>query len=149
MKALSTFAILGLLAVSQPSFAQLSLYEDYDISNNVTVVTTVKVDPNMADYYLEGLKSSWVEASEAAKKLGHIEDYAIYGSAFPASGDFNMVLLTSFKSMADLGPSKEKYDAFMKEWGAQNQKKTREITKTYPDVRTITGEYVLHEITMK
>lgn len=149
MKLLSTLAVIGVLAAAQPAFAQLSAYEDYDISESVTIVTTIKVDSNMSDYYLEGLKSSWVESSEVAKKLGHIEDYAIYGSAFPESGDFNMVLLTSFKSMGDIGPSKAKYEAFMKEWGKQNEEKSRAISKTYPDVRTITGEYVLHEITMK
>lgn len=149
MKALSAAAALGIIALAQPSLAQLSVYEDYDISDSVSAVTTVKVDSNMGDYYLEGLKGGWVEANEMAKKLGHIEDYAIYGSALPNSGEFNMILVISYKSTADLAPSKAKYEAFMEEWGNQNQEKSRETAKSYPGIRTITGEYLMHQITMK
>ncbi|WP_409433091.1 hypothetical protein ACJ3XI_00940 [Litorimonas sp. RW-G-Af-16] len=149
MKILSTLTALGMIAFAQPAFAQLETYKDYDISDTVSSVTTVKVDANMGDYYLEGLKGTWVASNEVAKKLGHIEDYAIYASALPVSGEFNMILVVQYKNTADLAPSKAKYDAFMKEWGAQNVKKSREVTKTYPDIRTITGEYMMHEITMK
>jgi len=149
MKALSTFAAFGIIAFAQPSLAQLSVYQDYDVSDEVSIVTTVKVDSNMGDYYLEGLKGGWVESNELAKKLGHIEDYAIYGSAFPNSGEFNMILVVSFKSTADVGPSKAKYDAFMKEWGSEREKEGRAIAKTYPGIRTITGEYLMHQITVK
>lgn len=149
MKLLSTLSALGLMALAQPAFAQLEVYKDYDVSDTVASVTTVKIDSNMGDYYLEGLRGTWVESNELAKKLGHIEDYAIYGSALPASGDFNMILVVNFKNIGDTGPSKARYDEFMKEWGSQRQKKSRAVSKTYPDVRTITGEYMMHQITIK
>lgn len=149
MKLLSTFTALGLIAFAQPAFAQLEVYKDYDVSDTVSSVTTVKVDSNMGDYYLEGLRGTWIESNELAKKLGHIEDYAIYGSATPNNGEFNMILVVNYKNMGDTGPSKAKYDAFMKEWGSQREKKTRAVSKTYPDIRTITGEYLMHKITVK
>lgn len=149
MRLLSTLATIGTLAFAQPAFAQLEVYKDYTVSDAVSSVTTVKVDSNMSDYYLEGLKETWVASSEVAKSLGHIEDYAIYQSAMPNGGEFNMILVVNFGSMADLGPSKSKYDAFMREWGNKNEESTRAITKTYPDIRTITGEYLMHEITVK
>lgn len=149
MKLLPTLTALGMIAFAQPAFAQLEVYEDYDISDTVSIVTTVKVDSNMGDYYLEGLKGTWVQSNELAKELGHIEDYAIYASAFPNGGDFNMILVVSFKTTADVGPSKARYDAFMKEWGAKREKETRAVSKTYPDIRTITGEYLMHQITIK
>jgi hypothetical protein len=37
----------------------------------------------------------------------------------------------------------------MKSWGKANQDNSREITKTYPNVRTLTGEYRLREIMFK
>ena len=37
----------------------------------------------------------------------------------------------------------------MKAWGEANQDKTREITKNHPAMRTITGEYMVREITVK
>jgi hypothetical protein len=37
----------------------------------------------------------------------------------------------------------------MKKWGEENQKASDKIALTYPDVREITGEYLMREITFK
>jgi hypothetical protein len=37
----------------------------------------------------------------------------------------------------------------MKAWGDANESKTREITKNYPAMRKITGEYLTRKITIK
>jgi hypothetical protein len=149
MKIRASLTLVAAMCLAQPAFAQLKPYTDYDVSASVSSVTTVKVHANMIDYYLEGIRSTWVASSEAAKKLGHIEDYAVYVSELPLSGDFNVVLVTNFKSGADLEPSKERYDAFMKEWGAANEKMTEEKVKAYPDLREITGEYRLRKVSFK
>ncbi len=137
-----------MLALSGVAAADLEPWTDYTISENLSNVTTVKVDSNMIDKYLAGLKQTWVTGNEVAKELGQIEDYAIYVSDLPNSGDFNVVLVVTFKDSASLQPDKAKYDAFMEKWGEDMQKKTDEIVLTYPDIRTITGEYYLREITM-
>lgn len=137
------------LMLSTSAFAQLKPYQDYDISDNVWSVTTVKVNSNMVDHYLEGIRQSWVSSQEAAKKLGHIEDYFVYTSDLPNSGDFNVLLVIRFKSGADLVPSKSRYEAFMKEWGAANEAKSDKLVKDYPALRTITGEYQMHRVTFK
>ncbi len=47
-----------------------------------------------------------------------------------------------------LGPNKARYEAFMKEWGEERNKKTTDIAqKEYPAMRDITGEYLMREIT--
>ncbi|MGE4072466.1 MAG: hypothetical protein AB7E72_14955 [Lysobacterales bacterium] len=145
----ASLILITAMGLAQPAFAQLKPYTDYDTSTSVSSVTTVHVDANMIDYYLEGIRGTWVASSEAAKKLGHIEDYAVYVSELPLSGDFNVVLVTRFKSAADMEPSKERYDAFMKAWGEANEAKTKETVKSYPGIRQITGEYRLREITFK
>jgi len=141
--------LLVSLGLAQPAFAQLKPYTDYDTGTSVSSFTTVRVNANMIDYYLEGIRATWVASSEAAKKLGQIEEYGVYVSDLPLSGDFNVVLMTRVKSGADLEPSKERYDAFMKAWGDANEKMTEEKVKTYPDLRVITGEYRMREITFK
>ncbi|WP_290611622.1 hypothetical protein [Arsukibacterium sp. UBA3155] len=128
---------------------RLEVYEDYDIGKEIMVVTTVKVDPNMGDVYLAGLKDSWVKAVKIQKELGYIKDWKIYGSDMPNSGNFNMLLIVTFNNSADLEPSKKKYDAFMKKWSEADEKMSNEISAKYPEVRTITGEYQLREIMMK
>lgn len=129
--------------------ADLEPWTDYEVSEEVSNVTTIKVDSNMIDKYLEGLRDTWVPANEVAMELGHIKDYGIYVSELPNGGEFNVVLTVQYESAADMQPDKAKYEAFMKAWGKANQEKSDKIVLTYPDIRTITGEYLLREVTMK
>lgn len=149
MKILTSLTLLTAVCLTQPAYAQLKPYVDYDYSTSVSSVSTVRVHANMIDYYLEGIRGTWVASNEAMKKLGQIESYSVYVSELPLSGDFNVVLVTRVKNAADLEPSKERNDAFMKAWGDANEKKTQEKVKTYPNLREITGEYRLREITFK
>ena len=130
--------------------ADLEPWKDYDISEGVTSVTTVKVDSNMIDKYLEGLSQTWAPANEVAKGLGQIEGYWIHVSQLPNGGDFNVVLGIDFKNSASALPAdKAQYDAFMKKWGEENQKRSDKIAQTYPDIRVINGEYLMRSITFK
>jgi len=128
---------------------RLEIYEDYDLGTEITMMTTVKIDPNMGDVYLAGLRESWVKAVKIQKNLGYIKDWKIYGSDLSVSGNFNMLLMVTFDSAADLEPSKKKYAAFMKKWSEKDEKKSNEISAKYPEVRTLTGEYRLREIILK
>lgn len=151
MKIMTTLAAAlvagGMLTLAQPAFAQLEAYQDYDINEATSIVTTVKVDSNMIDYYLEGLRSTWAPSNDLAIGLGQMEGYSIFVSSLPNSGQFNVVLVTNFKSTADLAPSKARNDAFMAKWGEEQQKLSRKTSKGYPDIRTITGSYMMNEIT--
>lgn len=138
-----------LFCMSLTAAAELVPYKDYDVGESLTNVTTIKVDSNRIDDYLEGLRATWMTGNEAAKALGQIEDYAIYVSQLPSSGDFNVILTITMKSAADMQPSKAKYNAFMKKWGEDNKANTDKITPSYPGIREITGEYLVRKITMK
>ena len=129
--------------------ADLEAWTDYDISEGLSNVTTVKVDSNMIDKYLEGLRDTWAPANDVAVKLGQIESYSIFVSELPNGGDFNVILVTRFKDSGSLQPKKADYEAFMKEWGEANQETTDRIVLTYPDIREIVGEYNMREITFK
>jgi len=142
--------VAGTLLISSVVYADLEPYKDYDTSDAVWSITTIRVHPNMDDAYLEGLKKTWVSGSEVAKKLGQIEDYHIYRSDLPQSGDFNLVLVVKMKDSSFLAPNKARYDAFMKAFGEQQTKETTEYAqKNYPAMRDITGQYLLREITIK
>ena len=136
------------LLAAHPAQAQLEPYKDYTVSDSVWHVTTVKVNSNMTDYYLEGLRSTWVASSKVAKEMGQIEDYKIMVSELPNSGQWNLLLLTKFKSLGDYAPNKARYDAFMKAWGEANKGLVEEKIKDYPNVRVITGEYMVRDLTM-
>ena len=145
----SVLGTLLLLMVSSTALAQLEPWTDYDVSDAMWNITLVKVDPNMGDDYLEGLRDTWVAANKVAKELGQIEDFAIYRSQLPESGDVNLFLVVKYANSDQLDPNKEEYDKFMKAWGEANRDKTREITKNYPAMREITGEYMVRKIDIK
>ncbi|MEJ2603533.1 MAG: hypothetical protein P8172_09595 [Gammaproteobacteria bacterium] len=149
MKLLRFAAAAVLLSVSSMAMADLEPWKDYDISKEVYQITAIKVAPNMTDAYLEGIRDSWMAANEIAKELGHIEDYAIYGSQLPQSGDFNLLLVIKFADTEDLAPSKERYKAFMEKWSDEQEERSDELVKNYPAMRDITGSYLMREITMK
>lgn len=138
-----------LASVASVALADFEPWTDYEVSEGITNVTTVKVDSNMIDNYLEGLSQSWAPANEVAKELGHIEGYWIHVSQLPNSGDFNVVLGIDFKDSAALQPDKAKYDAFMKKWGEANKSRSDELVKMYPDIREIVGEYNMRSVTFK
>ena len=149
MKLLKLLATAAACTMASNAVADLEPFKDYDISETITNVTTVKVDSNMIDKYLEGLRDTWLPSNKIAQDLGYIEDHWISVSELPNSGDFNVVLGVVFKDASALQPSEEQYDAFMKEWGEAMQEKSEAIVQTYPDIRTIVGEYYMREITLK
>lgn len=146
MKKLLAFGLV--VALSAPVAAQLKPYTDYTVSDSVSSVSTIKVKENMVEDYLQGIRSSWVASSEAEKRLGHIKDYKVYVSDLANSGEFNVMLVTTFANTSDLAPNKARYEAFMRAWGTQNEAQNRTVTTTvYPNLRQITGEYLMREVT--
>ena len=149
MKLYQLLTAIILSSTASIALADFEPWTDYEVSEGITNVTTVKVDSNMIDNYLEGLSQSWAPANEIAKELGHIEGYWIHVSQLPNSGDFNVVLGIDFKDSAALQPDKAKYDAFMKKWGEANKERSDELVKMYPDIREIVGEYNMRSVTFK
>ncbi|WP_206486066.1 hypothetical protein [Thalassotalea sp. G2M2-11] len=149
MKRAISVALSFLLCFSAVGKDRLEVYQDYDLSNEIIMLTTVKIDPNMEDVYLAGLSQTWIKAVKLQKQLGYIKDWGIYGSDLPQSGDFNMILLVKFANAADLEPNKKRYEAFMKKWGEDNKKNSQKVSAKYPEVRTLTGQYRMREILMK
>jgi hypothetical protein len=143
-------SLFGIVALCGIAFADLDPYADYDLSDAVWSVSTIRVDANMGDAYLEGIKNTWAAGNEIALKLGQIESYSIFRSDLPESGDFNLLLIIKFANVSDMAPNKARYEAFMAEWGKEKADASTEYAqKNYPGMRTITGEYVMREITLK
>ena len=150
MRIKSVLATFVLFAVSGAAFADLEPYKDYDVSDAVWSVTTVRVNANMDDAYLEGLKNTWVTGNKVAQELGQIESWSIFRSDLPQSGDFNLLLVVKFANTSDLAPNKERYEAFMEKFGEERNKETTEYAqKNYPAMRELTGQYYMREITIK
>ena len=141
---------VALIFLTSAVIADLTPWQDYEASDAVYSVTTVKVDANMGDAYLEGIKQTWAASNEVAKGLGQIENYKIFRSDLPQSGHFNLLLVVKFANTSDLAPNKERYDAFIDARGQANvDASTDYAQKNYPAMRKITGQYMMREITLK
>lgn len=150
MRIKSLIGGLALMFLASPVFADLEPWTDYEVSDAVWLVTTVKVDANMGDAYLEGIKQTWAASNEVAKELGQIEEYSIFRSDLENSGSFNLLLVIKFANAADLAPNKERYEAFIDAWGQANADASTDYAqKNYPGMRELTGEYMMREITLK
>ena len=150
MRIKSPIGGLALMFLASPVFADLEPWTDYEVSDAVWLVTTVKVDANMGDAYLEGIKQTWAASNEVAKELGQIEEYSIFRSDLENSGSFNLLLVIKFANAADLAPNKERYEAFIEAWGQANADASTDYAqKNYPGMRELTGEYMMREITLK
>lgn len=142
----SVAAALALTTVSAPASAQLREYEDYEYSDSVVELTTVRVDPGRMETYLEGLRQTWVAGNEVAKQLGHINDYGIYANMAPSSGDFHLLLVIEFPG-ENMQPSRERYDAFMDAWGEANMESSNQtVLNLYNEIRELQGVYLTREI---
>ena len=134
---------IGTATAHEDQWAAQSNYE-------IDVVTTIKVAANMDDAYLAAIKRAWAEGNEVAIKLGHIEEYAIFRSDLPQSGEFNLVLMVKYTNTVDFAPNKEKYEAWIKEWGHARTESWAEFAdKNIAGMREITGQYFMREITIK
>jgi len=148
----SSIALVALvaLAFASSASAQLKPWEDYEPSDAIWSITTVKLEPGTFNIYLEGLKATWVAANEVAKELGHIEDYAIYANQAVARGAFDLMLVIKYPNSDSMGPNRERYNEFMKAWGEENQEKSNEtVLELYNEIREIQGEYMIREIILK
>ena len=136
--------------VAAPAAAQLKVWEDYEVSDATWSLTTVNLEPGTMGIYLEGLKSTWVAANEVAKSLGRIEDYSMYANQAGAGDAFDLLLVIKYPSTEMMGPSQERYNAFMEAWGEENMDSSNETVRDlYNEIREIQGEYFVREITLK
>jgi hypothetical protein len=148
MKTLAVSVAAATLTLSAPAMAQLTIYEDYEPSDEVIEMTLVKVDSGQFDTYLEGLRTTWVAANEIQKRLGYIKDYAIYGVPY-GDNEFNMVLVINFPSTAMIGPSKQRYMAFLEAYGKANiDQSNTTVLEIYNEIREIQGTYMLREVNL-
>ena len=150
MKKAVVFSLLVFLALGGSALAQLKFGTDFTTSDAIFAVTHVKVQSNMMAYYLEGIQQTWVTGNEVAKSLGQLEDWAIYRNELTDSGDYNLTLVVEYKDLAQYDKGRKEFKQFDEAWRKKmSEEKQREIVKTYPDMRTIVGEYLVRSVTFK
>ncbi len=145
-------AVLVCAAAAPAQMQSLTYGEDYTTSEEVQLVTTVRVTPNRIAHYLAGLKQTWVPAMKIGQEMGLNAGHAIYVSDLPLSGDFNVALVVRFESMAqrEKGNDPETAAEFQRKVEEKiSEDETFEITEGYVKIRDITGGYLMRSVALK
>ena len=137
------------LATCLPLFAQAEMWKDYSPSEEVTELVVIDVKANYVDDYLMQIKKTWVRAMEIQKEMGHIVDYGIWTSN--VSDSPNVFLTATYKNMAAMQGSEERYDAVTEAMRAISMSDDEQdsMAKGYEDIREMVDYKLLRRITYK
>jgi hypothetical protein len=142
------FTVLFLVPFSQLSAQDEDPYEQ----GTVWTLTFIRTAPNKGGEYLKDLAKTWVSSMEEAQKEGLILSFKILQGNAANEDDFNLILMTENKALADFDPNKDR-DA---KWNAIDKKvqdamgdKFDAVVKNYDVIRDMHGTKVMRELHLK
>ena len=134
-------------------FTQISAQSDNPYNRGtVWTLTFIKTGPNKADDYLKDIAKTWVASMDEAKAEGLILDYKILQGNAANEDDYNLILMTENKSLADFDPNKEreaKWDAINKKIKDAMGGSFDKVVKNYDAIREMKGTKVMRELHLK
>jgi hypothetical protein len=111
-------------------------------------VTFVHVKAGMDTAYLSYLATDWKKEQEALKSEGLILSYKVIGFEGHSPTDFNLMLMTEYKSLAAMEASSDKEEALAQKLFGSDQK----VIQGYKDrleIREIVGDRLGREIVLE
>lgn len=138
--------VLGVSSVATSA----EIWEDYDLSQEVTELTVVAVKPNYVDGYLTRLEGTWVNSMQVLKDQGVIKDFAVW--AANVADTPNVFLTVTYENMGAMQQNAAQYQKMVAEVTKRyesNQKENQEISQGYEDYREIIDRKVLSRVIYK
>ena len=138
---------------SMISISSVSIAQDIYDSKTVWRISTIRIDANMEDKYLENLSKTWKMSMDMAKEEGLIKSYKILKGPAANEADYNLLLMVENEKMGDYDPDPTK-DA---KWETIEEKVIAELSKEtfdetvamYGDIRKFLGVKIMREIELK
>jgi hypothetical protein len=102
----------------------------------------------MTDEYLDNLKNNWKATHDEAMKQGLIVSYKILQGVASNPDDWDIMLMTEYKSLAAMEGQEDKWEAISKKviGGEEAMKK---LNESRVSMRTIYGGKLLREVVYK
>jgi hypothetical protein len=142
--AVATFAVILLIAAVSV-FAQINRpYHNGTVWN----ISFIRIKPGMDSAYMNYLASSWKAEQEAQKKEGNIVSYKVMSVEGHTTGEFNLMLMTEYKSLAAMEASEDKADAVTQKVVGNDETQM----KGYNDrlaIREIIGDRLAREVILE
>ena len=126
------------------------IWEDYDLSQEVTELTVIAVKPNYVDGYLTRLEGTWVNSMQVLKDQGVIKNFAVWAANVADSP--NVFLTVTYEDMGAMQQNAEQYQKMVAEVTKRfqsNQEENQEISQGYEDYREIVDRKVLSRVIYK
>lgn len=126
------------------------IWEDYDLSQEVTELTVIAVKPNYVDGYLTRLEGTWVNSMQVLKDQGVIKNFAVWAANVADSP--NVLLTVTYEDMGAMQQNAEQYQKMVAEVTKRfesNQEENQEISQGYEDYREIVDRKVLSRVIYK
>jgi hypothetical protein len=145
MKKITTLLLMAFaLTFSSSLIAQDKSYKD----GSVWQVGLIKVSANMTVEYLNNLKNNWKATHDEAVKQGLIVSYKILQGTASNPEDWDIMLMTEYKSLAAMEGQEDKWEAISKKviGGEEAMKK---LNESRVSMRTIYGGKLLREVVYK
>ncbi len=138
--------LIALLVISAMRF---SVAEDKPFKDGtVWQLSFIKSKPNMGDDYLKSLASNWKKIHDEAVKQGLLVSYKVLAGDAANPGDWDILLMEEFKSMAAMEGQEEKWESIMKSViGSDQQMKDLNVKRI--ELRDIYGGKLMRELIYK
>ena len=139
----SIAVVLVIAAVSV--FAQINRpYHD----GTVWTINFIRIKPGMDTAYMNYLASSWKAEQEAQKKDGNILSYKVISVEGHSPTDFNLMLMTEYKSLAAMEANQDKAEAVAQRVVGNDQTQMKGYTDRLA-IREIIGDRLGREIILE
>ena len=115
---------------------------------SVWSVAFIHVKAGMDSAYLNYVATEWKKEQEALKAAGIIEDYKVIAFENHSPSDFNLMLMTEYKSLAAMEASSDKADALGQKLFGGDQK-VMQGYKERLEIREVLGERLGREIVLE
>jgi hypothetical protein len=111
-------------------------------------IAFIRIKPGMDVAYMNYLASSWKAEQEAQKKDGNIVSYKVLSVEGHTPGEFNLMLMTEYKSLAAMEANEDKAEAVAQKVVGNDETQM----KGYNDrlaIREIIGDRLAREIILE
>ena len=137
--------LVALLIVGVSVYAQVNRpYRNGSVWN----VSFIRIKPGMDTAYMNYIAGQWKSEQEAQKKDGNILSYKVLSVEAHTPGEWNLMLMTEYKSLAAMEASEDKAEAVAQRVVGNDEKQTQGYRERL-EIRDVMGARLAREIILE
>ena len=117
-------------------------------SGSVWNIAFIRIKPGMDSAYLNYVAGQWKAEQEAQKKDGNILSYRVLSAEAHTAGEWNLMLMTEYKSLAAMEANEDKADAVAQRV-VGNDEKQMQGYRERAEIREVMGARLAREIILE